>query len=101
MTCRKQRVVLIAQHSSWVDAKADIPQWSILVGSLLFLIYINNLPNSLNSNVKLFAGNTSLFSVIRNITDLGNLLNSDLSEINEWTLQGKMSFNSNPTKQAQ
>ena len=87
-------------HHAWVDVKAGIPQWSIL-GSLLFLIYINNLSNGFNSNVKLFAGDTSLFSVIRNITDLGNLLSSDLSEINEWTLQWKMSFNSNPTKQAQ
>ena len=92
--------MLIAQHSSWVDAKAGIPQASIL-GSLSSLIYINNLPNSFNSNVKLFAGDTSLFSVIRNITDSVNLLSSDLPEINKWTLQWKMSFNSNPTKQAQ
>ena len=77
-----------------------IPKGSVL-GSLLFLIYIKDLPNGYNSNVKLFAGDTSLFSVIRNITDSVNLLYSDLSEINEWTLQWKMSFNSDPSKQAQ
>ena len=42
--------------------------------------------NGLNSNVKLFADDTSLFSVVHNITDSANLLNSDLSKINEWAL---------------
>ena len=100
MSCRKQRVVLNGQHSSWVDVKVGVPQGSIL-GPLLFLIYINDLPNGLNSNAKLVADDTSLFSVVRNITDSANLLNSDLSKINEWALQWKMSFNPDPTKQAQ
>ena len=69
--------------------------------SLLFLIYINDLPNGLNSNVKLFADDTSLFSVVHNITDSANLLNSDLSKINEFALQWKMSFTPDPIKQAQ
>ena len=100
-SCRKQRVVLNGQHSSLADVKAGVPQGSIL-GPLLFLIYINDLPNGLNSfNAKLLADDTSLFSLVRNITDSANLLNSDLSKINEWALQWKMSFNPDPTKQAQ
>ena len=100
LSCRKQRVVLNGQHSSRPDVKVAVPQGSIL-GPLLFLIYINDLPNGLNSNVKLFADDTSLFSVVHNITDSANLLNSDLSNINEWALQSKMSFNPDPVKQAQ
>ena len=46
-----------------------------------------DLPNGLNSNAKLFADDMSLFSVVHNITDSANLLNSDLSKINEWALQ--------------
>ena len=88
------------QHSSWVDVKVGIPQGSIL-GPLLFLIYINDLPNGLNSNAKLFVDDTSLFSVVHNINDLANLLNSDPSKIDEWALQWKMSFNPDITKQAQ
>ena len=57
--------------------------------------------NGLNSNVKLFADDTSLFSVVHNITDSANLLNSDLSKINELGLQWKMSFNPDAIKQAQ
>ena len=89
-----------SHHSSWADVKAGVPQSSVL-GSFLLLIYINDLPNGLNSNVKLFADDTSQFSVVHNITDSANLLNSDLSKINEWALQWKMSFNPDPTKQAQ
>ena len=96
----KNRVALNGQYSSLADAQAGVPQWSIL-GPLLFLIYINDLPNGLNSNAKLFADDTSLFSVVHNITDSANLLNSDLSKIDEWALQWKMSFNPDPTKQAQ
>ena len=92
LSCRKQRVVLNGQHSSWADVKAGVPQGSIL-GPLLFLTYINDFPNYLNSNVKLFANDTPLFFIVHNITDAANLLNRDLSNINEWTLQWKMSFN--------
>ena len=58
----------------------------------------------MNSNVKLLADYASLFSVVRNIGDSANLLNSNLSKINEWALQLKMGFNpinSDLTKQAQ
>ena len=92
--------MLNGQHSSWADIEVGIPQGSIL-GPLLFLIYINDLPNGLNSSANFFADDTSLFSVVHNITDSANLLNSDLCKIKEWTLQWKMGFNPDPTKQAQ
>ena len=51
---RKQRVVLNGQSSNWVDVKAGVSQVSIM-GPLLFLIYINDLPEGLITNAKLFA----------------------------------------------
>ena len=62
LTNRKQRVVLNGQCSSWVDIRAGVPQGSIL-GPLLFLIYVNDLPNGLKSGCKLLADDASLFSV--------------------------------------
>ena len=57
---RKQTVVLNGQHSKWANIEAGVPQGSIL-GPLLFLIYINDLPDNLISNSKLFADDASLF----------------------------------------
>ena len=68
---------------------------------LLFLIYINDLSDYLTSNVKLFADETSLFSVVYNVNISARELNDDLKKINKWVFQWKMSFNPDPSKQAQ
>ena len=97
---RKQRVVLNGQNSSWTNVHAGVPQGSIL-GPLLFLIYINDLADDLSSNVKLFADDTSLFSVVHDVNASARELNDDLKKINKWAFQWKMSFNPDPSKQAQ
>ena len=61
---RFQRVILNGQTSSWRLVLAGVPHDSIL-GPLLFLIYINDLPNELKSSAKLFADDTSLFTIVR------------------------------------
>ena len=83
---RKQRVVLNGQHSSSTNVKADVPQGSI-PGPLFFLIYINDLSDSLTSNLKLFADYTSLFSVVQSINSTASDLNSDLIKISDWVSQ--------------
>ena len=97
---RKQRVVLNGQNSSWTNVHAGVPQGSIL-GPLLFLIYINDLADDLSSNVKLFADDTSLFSVVHDVNASARELNNDLKKINKWAFQWKMSFNPDPRKQDQ
>ena len=97
---RKQRVVLNGKHLSWTNIEAVVPQGSSL-GPLFFLIYINKLSDGLNSNPKLFADDTSLFSVVHNINSTANDLNSDLMKLSNWIFQWKMRFNLDPNKQAQ
>ena len=60
---RKQRVVLNGQCSSWTVIEAGVPEGSI-IGPLLFLIYINDLSDDVTTNVKLFADDTSFFSIV-------------------------------------
>ena len=97
---RFQRVVLNGQNSKWEKISAGVPQGSIL-GPLLFLIYINDISENLESNVKLFADDTSIFSVVFDPNSSARKLNNDLIKIQQWAYQWKMSFNPDPTKQAQ
>ena len=97
---RYQRVVLSGQASSWAEIRAGVPQGSIL-GPLFFLIYINDLSENLKSTVKLFADDTSIFHVVKDPNTSAEILNHDLTRISEWAYRWKMSFNQDPSKQAQ
>ena len=76
---REQRVVLNGQTSEW-RKMAGVPQGSVL-GPLLFLIYINDLPDGINSLCKIFADDTSLFSKVYGIHKSTSKLNDDLERI--------------------
>ena len=91
LSVRLQRVVLNGQTSSWRPVLAGVPQGSIL-GPLLFLIYINDLPDELKSNAKLFADDTSLFSIVKDENESANALSYDLSQISKWVFNWKMLF---------
>ena len=97
---RVHTVTLNGKASDWERTRASVPQGSIL-GSLFFLIYINDLATDLKSNVKLFANDTSLFSIVSDLLETANILNEDLDKIRQWAEQWKMAFNRNPTKQVQ
>ena len=67
------------------------------MGLLFFLVYINDLPSELSCSSKLFADDTSLFSVIKNVNKTAKKLNKDLENISKWARQWMMSFNPDPT----
>ena len=83
-----------------VTSASCASQGSILA-HLFFLVYINHLSKNLSSTAKLFADNTSIFSVVHYISLSSLQLNDDLIKISYWAYQRKKSFNPEVTKQAQ
>ena len=65
---------------------AGVPQGSVL-GPLLFLIYINDLPHDMSLICKMFADDTSLFSKVKGSSLSLSDLNYDLETINQWAHQ--------------
>ena len=56
---RKQRVVLNGISSDWTDVISGVPQGSVL-GPILFILYVNDLPDKVKSYCKIFADDTKL-----------------------------------------
>ena len=97
---RRQRVVLNGQASEWAPLLSGVPQGSVL-GPLLFLVFINDLECGIKSQIKFFADDTSLYSIVKDPVVSAAELQHDLDVISEWANQWKMSFNPDPTKPAE
>ena len=77
--------------SDWIKVTSGVPQGSIL-GPLLFLIFVNDLPNIASSTAKLFADDTKLYRQIKNIRDC-DILQDDLNEFLAWSKIWLINFN--------
>ena len=76
-----------------------MPQGSVL-GPIFFLVYINDLPDNIESNCKIFADDTSLFFKVFDKHVSCATLNKDLELTKNWAFQWKMQSNPDRNKQA-
>ena len=88
---RHQRVVLGGEHSQWVRVKSGVPQGTVL-GPLLFLIYVNDIPDELSSTVRLYADDCILYSGIKTQLD-ATRLQDDLDRLSAWVDKWQMQLN--------
>ena len=89
---RKKCVCINGQFSDFLPVLSGIPQGSI-IGPLLFLVYINDLPTSVsNSSVLIFADDTKCYSGISSMQE-STLLQQDLDAIENWSKSWKLHFN--------
>ena len=100
LLARFQRVVLNRQTSFWRSVLAGVPE-RLILGPLPFPICINDLPYELKSNVKLFADDASLFTIVKDKNESANIINNDLSQISKWAYNWKMLFNPDLNQSAQ
>ena len=87
---RIQRVVVNGALSSNENVISGVPQGSVL-GPLLFIIYINDLPDSIKSSVKIFADDTKVYRKIDDISDM-HILQEDLNSLQKWAHTWQMNF---------
>ena len=93
---RHQRLVINRVAFNLLCLESGVPQGSIL-GSLLFLIHVNDITSDRVTDINLFADDTSLLDVIDNPKSSSERLHYDLSKLNTWASQWLVNLNPSKT----
>ena len=92
LTTRSQRVVLEGEFSTTAEVISGVPQGTVL-GPLLFLLYVNDIPSYVSSKTRLFADDGLLYREINSSSD-ATTLQKDLDALCRWESEWEMKFNS-------
>ena len=93
---RKQRVIVNRSKSSWLKVSSGVPQGSVL-GPVLFLLYINDLPAVISSSCKIFADDTKVYHQVLSLGD-HDILQGDLENLAKWSKEWLLAFNEDKCK---
>ena len=93
---RTQYVAVRKDRSAEAEVTSGVPQGSVL-GPLLFIIYINDLPGNVESNAQMFADDTKVFTHINSQDDVKRL-QTDMDKLLEWSKTWLLKFNATKCK---
>ncbi len=91
LTGRQQRVVIGKNFSEWKNVTSGVPQGSVL-GPLLFVLFINDLPDLILSHVKMYADDSKIIRTIKTPED-AVFLQADIDAAVDWSKCWMMPFN--------
>ena len=86
-----QRVVINGTSSDWDKVDYGVPQGTVL-GPLLLLLYINDIADDLQSDIRHFADDCIWYKVVNNTTDCVKL-QDDIDQLDRWDRKWQMQFN--------
>ena len=89
---RNQRVIVRGTYSKWTKVTSGVPQGTVL-GPIMFLIYINDISNELESPIKLFADDIKVYRVLNNVEEDHRTLQNDLMKLETWSANWRLNFN--------
>ena len=89
--CRQRRVVVEDVCSSWSHVSRGVPHGSVL-GPVLFLIYINDLPKCASCRVRMYADDIKCFSRINSLADVG-AFQHNIDKLMSWSCDWQLCFN--------
>ena len=88
---RKQRVVIGDNNSEWEEVTSSVPQGSVL-GPILLTIFMNDLPEKLKNQWKLYADDSKLIGIVKDIED-SQKIQQDINKLQDWAMEWQMTFN--------
>ena len=94
LAARLMRVGIRGSFSDWIKVLSGVPQGSVL-GPLLFLLFVNDLPDWIKNSMRMFADDVKIWNVISSTTD-SKSLQEDLNSLTRWS--SKWLLKLNPSK---